>query len=101
MLLNQSFDLRHPHGFPQLEKAADLAEELVKRLHEAWVSGDRDGTESVFKVGEDICCGFRVGHFDEEGVGLDAVVEAIEVEEVDWTSVIVGLLGDPEVACMS
>jgi hypothetical protein len=51
-------------------------------------------------VREDIGGGFGVDNFDEEGVVLDAIVEAIEVEEVDWVAIVVDKFGDPEVSCI-
>jgi hypothetical protein len=52
-------------------------------------------------VRENIGCGFGVDNFDEKRVRLYAIVEAIEVEEVDRVSIVVGKFGDPEVSCMN
>ena len=69
-------------------------------MHEPGISGNGDRAEPIFEVREDIGGGFGVNNFDEEGVLLDAIVEAIEVEEMDWVAIVVDKLGDPEVSCI-
>lgn len=44
-------------------------------------------------MGEDIGGGFGVNYFDEEGVGLDAIVEAVQVDEEDGLCLVVLELG--------
>lgn len=48
-----------------------------------------DCTESVLEVGEDIGDGVIVDYFYEEGFGVDAVVEAVEVYEKDRLCLVV------------
>jgi hypothetical protein len=53
------------------------------------VGQDRYGAEAVVEVGEDVGYGVLVGDLDEVGVGVDAVVEAVDVDEVDRLGLVV------------
>ena len=77
-----------------------LTEQFIKRLHEIRIGRDWDSTESIFKVREDIGCGLWVYNFDEEGVWLYPVVEAIEIEEMNKVSTIIGNSSNPEIPCI-
>ena len=67
-------------------------------MHETRVCGDRDGTESVLEMREYIGCRLGVSNFDEEGVGLNSIVETVEVEEMNRISFIIGQLSNSKVS---
>jgi hypothetical protein len=43
---------------------------------------------------EDVCYCVKVGDFDEIGIGMDAVVEAVEVEKEHWLCSVVLEFGE-------
>ena len=45
---------------------------------------------------EDIGSCFRVDYFDEESVGLDAIVEAVQIDEMDGLSSVILQLCHPK-----
>ena len=50
----------------------------------------------VLEVREDIGSGVGINYFDEEGVGLDAVVEAVQVDEMNGFSLVILQLCHPK-----
>lgn len=50
--------------------------------------GQGDRTETVLEMGEHVGYCVLVGNFDEVDLRVDAVVEAVEVEEVDGVGVV-------------
>ena len=86
MLLYGSFDFWNFNSSRVFVETGYSRETFIEGLHELGIGGDGDGAESIFKVGEDVGYGVWVGYFDEEGVVLYAVVEAVEVDEVHWFS---------------
>lgn len=51
-------------------------------------------------MGKHIGYSVKIGHFDEIGVGMYPIIEAVEVEEEDWLCSVVFEFGKFACACM-
>ena len=93
--VDDRLDLWGLEGGFNIYQVGSVAEYLVEQRYFCGFLADGDRAESVVKMGEDVGDGVGVVNFDEIECGLYAVVEAVEVEEVDWLlSVVVVEFGD-------
>lgn len=88
-------------GLEGVEEVGDLGEDGVEGGNNFGEGREGDGAESVFEVGEDVGDGVGVVDLDEVDVGLDAVIEGVEVDEVHGLLVAVLESGQFAGACIS
>lgn len=72
-----------------INKSGCLGEDGVEDLYKFADGWDGNGAESVFEVREDVRDGVSVDYFDKVNVVLYSIVEAVEVDEVDWGGLVV------------
>ena len=93
VLEHKSLNLGILEGGFQIIEVGNPGKKLIECFGKGRVSGQRNGWESVFEMREDVRDGVGVDHPDKEGVGLNAVVEAVQVDKMHGFAFVVVELG--------
>lgn len=71
------------HGFLGVHQSRALSQHSIEGLDEFGEWRNRDSAEPGVEVREEIGSGVGVGHLHKVDVGLDAIIEAVEIDEMD------------------
>ena len=96
MLGDEILDLRLLKSWFDIIKLGHSWEELIKSLCEGRFCWDWNRWKAVLEMREDIGSCFRVNYLYEESGGLDAVIETVQVYEMNRFSLIIFQFGDPK-----
>ena len=72
-----------------IKELGNSCQKLIEGFDEGGLCWDGNSGETVLEVREDIGSGVGINYFDEEGVGLDAVIEAVQVDEMNGFSLVI------------